>query len=86
MERELVTEQRLLDILNEKIQRLPDCDGTEIRGDLVPLDTGPSGRNWEFDGPPRLSYENGRDLLCEEQIKRMLEDAYLVYNIERDSS
>ena len=54
MERELVTEQQLLELLNKEIQRLPDCDGTEILGDLSPLENGPSGRNWELNDPPRL--------------------------------
>ena len=86
MERELVTEQRLLDILNEKIQRRPDCDGTKILGDLSPLENGPSGRNWELDDPPRLRFENGQDQLCNEHIRQVLMYAYLVYNIEWDSS
>ena len=82
MKREMVTEDRLLEILNEGLRQSPKCDGTTIRGDPFPSENGPWGCNWELD--LIISSENGPDRLCNERIERVLEDAYRSYNIMWD--
>ncbi len=82
MERELVTEQQMLDILNQEIQTLSECDGTEILGNLVPLENVLSGCNWELEYPWRLRFQNGPDRECSRRIELVLEHPYRQYSIE----
>ena len=80
MEREVVTQQRLLEILNEELRQSPECEGAEIVGDLWRMEKGPSGPNWDLEY--RVLYEDGSDRLCDEQARLVVRDAYERYNIE----
>ena len=49
MEREVVSEQRLLEILNEELRQSPECEDAEIVGDLWRMEKGPSGPNYDLE-------------------------------------
>ena len=80
MDRQVVTQVRLLEILNEELRRWTGCKDAEIVGNLWPLEREPSGRNWELDLSVRD--EDGSDRLFNEQARRVVRKAYERYNIE----
>ncbi len=82
MEREVVSEQRLLEILNEELRQSPECEGAEFADGPWRSENGPSGRNWELE--PRVRSEDGSDRLCNEQARLVVRDAYERYNIAWD--
>ena len=80
MDRQVVPQLRLLEILNEELGQWTGCEDAKIVGNRWPLEREPSGRNWELD----LSVidEDGSDRLFDEQARRVVRKAYGRYNIE----
>ncbi len=80
MDRELVTQLRMLEILNEELRQSTGREDAKIVGNLWPLEREPSRRNWELD--LNVRYENDSDRLSDEQAGRVVRKAYRRYNIE----
>ena len=72
MDRQVVTQLRLLEILNEELRQSTGREDAEIVGNLWPLEREPSRRNWELDLNDR----------CDDQAGRVVREAYRRYNIE----
>ena len=80
MDRNVVTESRLFEILNEELRQSTGCESANILGNLWPLRRKPSGRNWELD--LSLKDKKGLDRPYNEQVRRVVHKAYGRYNIE----
>lgn len=80
--RQLVTRQQLLDILNAELRQTPGCDEDVSFKDLVwqRRDVGPDECNWEID---QLRF-SGRaaDSHCVQAAQRILGEAMQRYNVQ----
>ncbi len=79
MDRQVVTQLRLLEILTEELRQSTGCEDAEIVGTLWPLQRDPSRRNWELD----LKVRNKKDSdSLDEHAGRVVREAHGRYNIE----
>ena len=79
MDRQVVTQLRLFEILNEDLRQSTGREDAKIAGTLWPLQRDPSRRNWELD--LKVRYKNESDSL-DEQAGRVVREAHGRYNIE----
>ena len=80
MDRQVVTQLRLFEILNKELRQSTGREDAEIVGTLWPLQRDPSRRNWELDLKAR--YGDNSNRLSDEQAGRVVREAYERYNIE----
>lgn len=80
MDRRVVTESRLLEILNEELHQWVGCQHAKIVGNVWPSEKELSGCNWELD--PHVTYEEGPDWVCDLPARLVVGEAYGRYNIK----
>ena len=84
MDRQVVTQLRLLEILTEELRQSTGREDAKIVGTLWPLQRDPSRRNWDLDlkvGYEDVRYKHDSDRL-DEQAGRVVREAHGRYNIE----
>ncbi len=80
MDRQVVTQLRLFEILNQELRQSTGREDAKIVGTLWPLQRDPSRRNWELD--LKVRYEDNSNRLSDEQAGRVVNKVYGRYNIE----
>ncbi len=80
MDRQVVMQLRLLEILTEELRQSTGREDAKIVGTLCPLQRDPSRRNWELD--LNVRYEKDSDRLTDEQAAGVVRKIYGRYNIE----
>ncbi len=78
MDRQVVTQLRLLEILTEELRQSTGREDAKIVGTLWPLQRDPSRRNWELD----LKVGNKDSDPLDQQAGRVVREAHGRYNIE----